>query len=248
MAQHRRFLDRPNADVRKRIRALSGDPDFVEFILGWYGLLPMDPLVTERASLSTRTWPYWSTSQQRKVKRDLQRRHGSNWREKWKEAQTRARTYEPPRLKAGLFSIDVQGRNPAHGPFRWKFWLAVCDVKNYFTRIAKRPHWDVLAEVFFPGHTFVNAQAEWAKRKGRLSKIDHERNLRRVLCFYETYKPVILEVLKSGVPIWASPHREQFEKLLAEAGIDSILQTITRNEHMVLQQPVASEGKDNSQS
>ena len=251
MAEHRRFLDRLTPDVRDHVCAIGGDPDFIDFLFGWYGLLQMDPSVTEMASLRIRTWPYWSTSRQRKVQRKLRRDHGRRWKKEWEKIQALARSYEPPRFKEGLFSIDPQGPMPAHGPFLWNFWLALCDAKHYFTRIAKRPHWDVMAEVFFSTHAPEYAVAEWTKRSRRLSGIDHERSLNRVLSFYATYKPVILEVLSSRVPMWASPHREHFERLHAKAGPKTIFQTMTGEEPVepvVPQQSVASEGKNPSQT
>lgn len=249
MAERRQFLDSLTPDVRAHVRQIGGDPDFVDFLLGWYGLLPVDLSKTKVLPLTT--WPYWSTSRQRQVKRELQRRHGDTWKTKWKDMQARARSYEPPKLEAGLFAIDLHGSKPPHGQFLSNRWLALCDVKNYFTRIAKRPHWDLIAAVFFPDQTFLYAQAEWRRREERLSGIDHERSLNRMLSFYERFKPVILEVLKDRRPIWASPHREHLERLRAEAGSKTILQMITGEEQVgctVPQQPVASEGKDPAQS
>ena len=43
MAEHRQFLDRLSPDVCKHVREIGGDPDFVDFLLGWYGLLRMAP-------------------------------------------------------------------------------------------------------------------------------------------------------------------------------------------------------------
>jgi hypothetical protein len=242
MAERHQFLDRLTLDVREHVRQIGGDPDFVDFLLGWYGLLQMDPSVTEMASLKIKTWPFWSTTRQRQVKRELQERYGPAWEERWKEAKARARSYEPPKFKGGLFSIDPQGPRPAHGPFRWNFWLALCDVKNYFTRIAKRPHWDLIVDVFFSGQEYNYAQAEWAKRQGRLSRIDHERSLNRVLSFYTTYKPVILEVLKTRVPMWASPHREHFERLHAKVAPETIFQMMTGETQVTCMAPPASGG------
>ena len=225
MAEHRRFLDRLTPEVREHVRSIGGDPDFVDFLLGWYGLLRMDSSRPEVLPLTT--WPYWSTSRQRQEKRKLKQSHGPEWKKEWEKIQSLARSYEPPNLKGGLFSIYPEGPKPAHGPFRWNFWLALCDVMHYFTRIKKTPQWDVIAEVFFPSYEFNYAQSEWAKRKARLSGIDHERSLNRVLSFYKAYKPVILKVLTSRVPIWASPHREHFERLHAKVGVDIILQMFT---------------------
>ena len=117
MAERRQFLDRLTPDVRAHVRQIGGDPDVVDFLLGWYGLLRMDPSVTEMASLKTKIWPYWSTTRQRQVKRELKERYGPAWKTKWEDIQASARSYEPPKFKGGLFSIDPQGPNPAHGPF-----------------------------------------------------------------------------------------------------------------------------------
>lgn len=251
MAEHRQFLDRLTPDVRAHVRQIGGDPDFVDFLLGWYGLLRMDPSLPEAASLKIKTWPYWSTTRQRQEKRKLQGQYPRTWKKKWKRIQALARSYEPPKFKGGLFSMDPQGPKPPHGPFRWNFWLAVRDTKNYFRRITKRPHWNLIADVFFPKQAFGYAQAEWARRKARFAKLDHERSLNRMLSFYQRFMPVILEVLKDRRPIWAPPHREHFERLRAEAGPETILQMITGEAQVgciVPQQPVASEGKDSSQS
>lgn len=248
MAERHRFLDRLTPNVRAHVRQIGGDPDFVDFVLGWYGLLRMDPSRTEGLPLTI--WPYWSTSRQRQIKRELQRQYGDTWEKKWKKIQALARSYEPPKFKGGLFSIDPQGPKPAHGPFRWNFWLAVCGVMHYFMRIKKKPHWDVIAEVFFPKHEFNYAQSEWAKRKARLSGIDHHRSLNQVLSFYKAYKPVILKVLTSRVPIWASHHREHFERVCGEAGLMTTFQTICGAKQVGVVSPrlVASEGKDPAQS
>ena len=251
MAERRQFLDKLTPDVRDRVSGIGGNPDFVDFLLGWYGLLRMDPSVKEMALLRTKTWPYWSSSRQRQVKRELKRDYGRRWKKKWEKIQALARSYEPPKFKGGLFSIDPRGPNPPHGPFRWNFWLAVWDTKNYFTRIANRPHWDLIAEVFFPEQAFGYAQAEWAKRKARFAKLDHEESLNQVLSFYGRLEPVIMEVLKSGIPMWASPHREYVERLRAEPGFETMIQTVTGEGQVgstVPKQPVASEGKGQSQS
>jgi hypothetical protein len=251
MAERRQFLDRLTPDVRAHVSQIGGDPDFVDFLLGWYGLLRMDPSLPEAASLKIRTWPYWSTTRQRQEKRKLQRQYRRTWKKKWRHIQALARGYQPSKFKGGLFSIDPQGPNPAHGTFRLNFWLAVRDTKNYFRRIKKRPHWNLIADVFFPKHAFGYAQAEWARRKARFAKLDHEESLNQALSFYGKLKPVILEVLKSGIPMWASPHREHVERLRAEPGFETMIQTMTGEGQIgrtVPQQPVASEGNDPAQS
>jgi len=73
----------------------------------------------------------------------------------------------------------------------------------------------------------MEAQAEWARRQESFSHFDNERRLSIALRFYEHYKPVILHVLQTGIPIWAPPHREEFEKRTSLETLEKILPATT---------------------
>jgi len=41
MAKLPRNLTRVSSGLRRKLRAIGADPDFVDFLLGWHGLLPI---------------------------------------------------------------------------------------------------------------------------------------------------------------------------------------------------------------
>jgi hypothetical protein len=100
-------------------------------------------------------------------------------------------------------------------PFAREYWMAVCDVKTYFMTIAKRPHWNLIREIFFPEKTAPYVQSEWVRRKKQFARFDNEGRLTRLLHFYAKYQSVFAKVLQTRIPIWASPHREEFERLVS---------------------------------
>ena len=138
-----------------------------------------------------------------------------------------ASSYQSPAIERGLFSIETRSPPKPHRPFQWRFWFAVGDIKTYLTQVSKRPNWGLIAEILFPGKTYLEAQAEWARRQESFSHIDNERRLSIALRFYEHYKPVILHVLQTGIPIWAPPHREECEKLTSIETLEKILPATT---------------------
>ena len=65
-----------DATIRKEIEAMNADPDFVEFVLGWHGVIGATevPFTTEKES----------AAYQRKIKRWTQKAYGTEWRLFWK--------------------------------------------------------------------------------------------------------------------------------------------------------------------
>lgn len=206
-------LDKLQDALRRKISQLGGDPNVVEFILGRYGCLS-DPLTDTRPP-PFKTWEYWTPARQKQIKRNLKRQFPSDWKQRWKELQSEAKRYEAPKLQQGLLSIEVIRPKPAHAPFAIDYWMAVCDVKTYFTRIAKRPHWNLIQEIFFPGKTAWYVQSEWVRRKKHFARFDNEGRLTRLLHFYTKYESVFAKVLQTRISILVTPHREEFERLAA---------------------------------
>ena len=210
MAEPPQNLDRLTPELRRDVEALGGEPDFVDFVRAWYGLL--DPVEAKHPD----TWPYWSSSRQRQVKRVLERTSGlEEGRRQWLDRQAQAKSYRPPLFDMDLFGISLQAANPAHRPFEWRWWLAFRDVKTYFIKLTRRPQWTLLAAIFFGEATYAYAQAEWARRAERFSRFDAEAGLWNLCRFYIIFQPVILAVLSTRIPFFMSPHREEAEKLLA---------------------------------
>ena len=210
-------LDRLSNSLRNSVVGIGGDPDFIDFLLGWYSLLPCQ-------STELPTWPYWSTSVQRKKKRELEVEYGESWRVEWKKLQTAAKSYK---FYTNLFGIEPQTKKVGHRRRKSYFWFAMSDTQNYFRRISGRPNWDITAKIFYgTGGKFFgyqHAQAEYAKRKGYLRRYDGEIRLDNVIRFYRNFKPVIMEVLESGTPMLAPPHREKVEKRVKKLGIEEAL-------------------------
>lgn len=236
MAKQRQFLDKLGPSIRDRIEALNGDPDFVEFLLAWNDLLPTS------GEYAPKTWPYWTTSQQRQKKRQFQKEYGPLWKEHWETIKTRARTYQPPKLRAGLFAFESSGHNRPGHPFEWKFWLAVYDVMIYFTSISGRPQWNLIACIFDRSSEIrlewyrrekaiatklgmteemwsqwcVQKTKQWMKKSKKHSRqpkpplgFDDGVRLNKARRLYQHFKPIILKVLTTGIPIWAHPHRDK---------------------------------------
>jgi hypothetical protein len=211
MAKGSKKLTRVSPELRKKLEAIKADPDCVDFFLGWYGLLPISAHIDSRYRVFKKCRD-WKAQKQRQRKRALQKEYGENWKKKWEEEKSLVRSYQPPAIERGLFSIETRSSPKPNRPFHWRFWFAVGDIRSYLTQVSKRPNWGLIAEILFPGKTYLEAQAEWARRQEYFSHLDNERRLSIALRFYEHYKPVILNVLQTGIPIWAPPHREEFEK------------------------------------
>ncbi len=211
MAKGSKKFTRVSPKLRKKLEAIKADPDCIDFLLGWYGLLPMSDHIDSRYRFFKK-WRDWRAQKQRQRKRALQKEYGENWKKQWDEEKALASSYQSPAIERGLFSIETRSPPKPNRPFQWRFWFAVGDIKTYLTQVSKRPNWGLIAEILFPGKKYMEAQAEWARRQESFSHFDNERRLSIALRFYEHYKPVILHVLQTGIPIWAPPHREECEK------------------------------------
>jgi hypothetical protein len=219
-------LTKVSPELRTKLEAIKADPDFVDFLLGWYGLLPMSGHIDGRYRFFKK-WRDWSAQKQRQRKRALQKEYGENWKKKWEEEKALASSYQSPAIERGLFSIETRSPPKPNRPFQWRFWFAVGDIKTYLTQVSKRPNWGLIAEILFPGKKFNVAQAEWARRQESFSHFDNERRLSIALRFYEHFKPVIVNVLQTGIPIWAPPHREECEKLTSVETLEKIFPETT---------------------
>ena len=223
MAKDPLKLDRLSNSLRNVVEGIGGEPDFIDFLLGWYGLLNCE-------STELPTWPYWSTAAQRKKKRELEAQYGDLWRVEWKKLQAEAKCYKrETKFYTNLFALEPQTKKVGHRPMKSNFWFAMSDTKNYFCRVSGKPNWNLLAKIFYEtgGEVFgyQYAQAEYAKRKGYLGRYDGEIRLDKLIRTYGTFKPVIMEVLKSRTPMWAPPHREKAQKILNKLGIEEVLGT-----------------------
>jgi len=213
MAKGSPKLDRIQADLRQQLEAIKADPDFVEFLLGWYGLLQRSGGFDRPARFWDKSQA-WTTSKQRKRKRELQKEYGENWKKMWEGQKALVKSYTPPRTGRGFCSIETRIPMEPHRPFHWEFWFAVCDIKRYLTQVSGRPHWALIAGILFPKKSFFYAQAEWTKRHERFLHIDNGRRLDIARRFYERHKSDILKALQTGIPIWPPTDCEEGKNLV----------------------------------
>lgn len=65
MAKGSKKLTRVSPKLRKKLEAIRADPDCVDFLLGWYGLLPMSDNINDRYHFFEKRRD-WRTQKQRK--------------------------------------------------------------------------------------------------------------------------------------------------------------------------------------
>ena len=89
--------------------------------------------------------------------------------------------------------LTVRGRVcVAHRPFDCRWWLSFRDVKTYLMKLTGRPHWRLLAAIFFGKSSYTYARAEWARRAVRFSGFDADASLVNLCRLYLIFQPVIL--------------------------------------------------------
>lgn len=118
--------------------------------------------------------------------------------------------------------FGMSDSNPAHRPVERRWWLALRDVKTYFTMLTTRPQWELLAIIFYGDPTYAYAQAEWSRRARRFARFDARASLVSLRRFYIIFRPVILAVLNTRIPMFMLPHRGEAEKLLAAADLNEL--------------------------
>lgn len=218
MAKAPKNLDRLSDKLRQQVLGMDADPDFVDFVLGWYGLL-------EWQKIPPPTWPYWSRATQLKKQRQLKQQHGATWRTEWERMKAEAKAHQKVmKVEANLFALAPEAGKVGHQPIKSNFWFAMSDIQRYFRRVCGKPRWALVSKILFPRPDgFVGpeyATAEYAKRKTYLKQFDDEERLDKVMAFYKAFKPVILDVLNTRTPIWAAPHRAKAQVIAWKFPLD----------------------------
>jgi hypothetical protein len=135
------------------------------------------------------------------------------------------------RYYTNLFALEPQAKKVGHKPLKMDFWRAIADTQNYFRRISGKPNWEIVGEIFFSApekyYSHEHAQGEYNKRKRYLARFDVHMQLEKVIQFYDMFKPIIRDVLQSGTPMWASPHREKAQEIINQRGSTEVLRLMT---------------------
>jgi hypothetical protein len=182
--------------LREDVEAMKADPGFVEFVMGWHGVIGATevPFTVEKES----------AAYQRKIKRWTQRDWGIKWRFYWKVISNECwKARRQIVLQKDLFKMEPRGPNPNHRPRNEAIWNAVFDLRNYFEKKSGRPHMGFLGRLFFPKELEVTFHGEWHERKDWFKDEKGEERLERLELFYALHHDRIIETLRTGSPFYA---------------------------------------------
>src|SRR5215831_9480533 len=128
------FLDiAMDISLRKEIEKTKADPEFVEFVMAWHGVIG----ATTDVPFAEETQ---STAYQKKIKRWTKRDFGTKWKFYWKVILHECwKLRREMVLERNLFKLEPRGANPSHRPRNEGRWSAIFDLRNYFTKMTGRP-------------------------------------------------------------------------------------------------------------
>lgn len=185
-----------DATLRKEIEGMEADPDFVEFVMAWHGVIGATdvPFTTENES----------PAYQRKIKRWTQRDWGIEWRFYWKVISNECwKTRRQIVLQKNLFKMEPRGPNPRHRRRNDALWNTVFDLRNYFIKNNARPHMGLLGRMFCPNQNEDTFSGEWHERKDWFKDKKGDECLEQLERFYTYHYDRIIETLRSGIPFYA---------------------------------------------
>lgn len=145
-----------------------------------------------------------SPSYQKKTKRWTLRDFGVEWKSYWKVILNECwKTRRKMVLQRNLFRLEPRAPNPTHRPPNEGRWNAIFDLRNYFSKIDKRPHMRLLGQLFYPDQEEDTFITEWNRRKDWFKDENGEERLQRLELFYRYNREKIRETLRTGVPFYA---------------------------------------------
>jgi len=185
-----------DATLRKEIKYLRADPDFVAFVMAWHGVTGATevPFTVEKES----------AAYQKKIKRWTQRDWGTEWRWYWSAISNDCwKTRRQIVLQKNLFRMEPRGSNPNHRRRDEGRWNAIFDLRNYFITIDTRPHMRLLAALFYPDQLEDTFTKEWHERKDWFKDEKGAERLEQLERFYAHNHDRIIETLRTGIPFYA---------------------------------------------
>jgi hypothetical protein len=179
---------------RKEILSFGGDPDFVGFVLAWHGVIGSEPVrFTDDKPSQTII---------RHTKRRLQKVWGAVHHQEWKEILNEWRKRPKLILQKSLFRLEPQPEHPPHRPRDESKWIAVCDLRNYFTRATGHPKMRLIQEIMGLGRAHGTFNPEWQRRKAWFDETVAADRLEGLHTFYSFNHDRILETLTTGIPLY----------------------------------------------
>lgn len=184
-----------DATLRKEIRNMKADPDFVAFVMAWHGVTGAAkvPFTVEKES----------PAYQKKLKRWTQRDCGTKWLGYWQLIVNEWKTRRKIVLEKNLFKMEPLGPNPKHRPRNEARWSAVFDLRNYFITIDAQPHMGLLRALFYPDQLEDTFTKEWDERKSWFKDEKGAERLDKLQLFYRYNYDRIQETLRTGTPFYA---------------------------------------------
>lgn len=185
-----------DATLREDIEDMKADPDFVEFVMSWHGVVGATavPFTTENES----------PAYQKRIKRWAQRDWGTNWRFYWKVISNECwKARRQIVLQKNLFKMEPRAPNPNHRRRNEALWNAVFDLRNYFITIDERPHMGLLRRLFYPNQNEDTFSGEWHERKDWFKDEKGAERLEKLQLFYACHHDRIQETLRTGIPFYA---------------------------------------------
>ena len=178
------------------IEDIKADPNFVEFVMGWHGVIGATQVdfTTERES----------SAYQRKIKRWTQRDFRTKWKFAWKVISNECwKARRQVVLQRNLFTMEPRGPNPNHRRRNEAIWNAIFDLRNYFITIDKQPHMGLLGRLLCPNQNENTFNGEWHERKEWFKDEKEDERLERLALFYKHNRTRILEALRTRIPFYA---------------------------------------------
>jgi hypothetical protein len=184
-----------DASLHKEIKEMNADPDFVEFVMGWHGVIGTTDthFTTEKES----------PAYQRKIKRWTKRDCGTTWRGYWQLIVSEWKMRRKMVLQRNLFTMEPQVLNLDHRRLDQGRWDAILDLRNYFISIDQRPHMKILGLLVYPTQLEDTFKKEWSKRKDWFKDENGAERLENLQRFYRYNRARIHETLRTGIPFYA---------------------------------------------
>jgi hypothetical protein len=182
--------------ARREIVEQGADPDFVEFVMAWHGVIGATtvPFSAEKES----------PAYQRKIKRWTQRDFGTEWKLYWKAILNECwKARRQMVLQRNLFKMEPCAPNPNHRRRHEGRWSGIFDLRNYFIKIGERPHMGLLGRLFYPKQDEDTFNKEWHERKAWFKDENGDERLEKLERFYKYNHARIIETLRTGIPFYA---------------------------------------------
>jgi hypothetical protein len=195
-------LHNPSA-IGKELDKIGADFEFMRFLLIWNGLIIQPKLVDF-------TTTKLSESYQRKIKRQVKKNYGSQWKAYWENIKKTWKEQNRMVLERRLFKMEPLPPNPPNRPRNYRLWSAVYDLRNYMIKLTTEPKMSLIEEFLISEGlwAFGSLYKEWSRRKKWFKGNDYRVPIDDHLRWYEVNKKKIAEAIRTGVPMW-----QQFQRV-----------------------------------